>query len=126
MSAALDSVPATQSSAKEVNVAAWVDEEVRFCGEKRAVGEKGNGSPQELRLSLPSDQGEEHILFPFQTIVWFLIMHTSIMKEEDVYVNRVECDTAIDFNRVSRLLISTPIECPVKNGYNYVFVLSDD
>ena len=45
MSAALDSVPATQSSAKEVNVAAWVDEEVRFCGEKRAVGEKGNGSP---------------------------------------------------------------------------------
>ena len=43
MSAALDSVPATQSSAKEVNVAAWVDEEVRFCGEKRAVGEKGNG-----------------------------------------------------------------------------------
>ncbi|KAK8821354.1 hypothetical protein WA577_007702, partial [Blastocystis sp. JDR] len=51
------------------------------------------------------------------------VKNTSIMKEDDVYVNRVECDTAFDFNRVTRLLISTPVECPVKPGYNYVHVI---
>lgn len=42
------------------------------------------------------------------------------MKEEDVYVNRVECDTAFDFDRVEQILISEPISCPVKQGYSYV------
>ena len=44
------------------------------------------------------------------------------MKEEDVYVNRVECDTAFDFDRVEQILISEPIPCPIKPGYNYVWI----
>ena len=46
--------------------------------------------------------------------------NTAIVKEDDIYVNRVECDTAFDFDRVERILISEPILCPVKEGYSYV------
>lgn len=44
----------------------------------------------------------------------------AIMKEDDCYVNRVECDTAFDFDRVEMILISEPIPCPMKEGFNYV------
>ena len=37
-----------------------------------------------------------------------------------MYVNRVECNTAFDFDRVEKILISEPIACPVKPGYSYV------
>ena len=44
----------------------------------------------------------------------------AITKEDDCYVNRVECDTAFDFDRVEMILISEPIPCPMKEGFNYV------
>lgn len=47
-------------------------------------------------------------------------VYTSIMKEDECYVNRVECDTAFDFDRVEMILISEPQVCPMKKGYNYV------
>jgi len=49
-----------------------------------------------------------------------LSLQTAIVCEEEVYVNRVECNTAFDFDRVERILISEPIPCPVKSGYSYV------
>lgn len=45
---------------------------------------------------------------------------TAIIREDNVFVNRVECDTAFDFNRIERILISDPIPCPVKPGFNFV------
>lgn len=46
--------------------------------------------------------------------------YMAITKEDEFYVNRVECDTAFDFDRVEMILISEPKPCPVKEGYNYV------
>ena len=46
--------------------------------------------------------------------------NTAIVEEDDIYVNRVECDTAFDFDRVEQILISEPVPCPVKEGYSYV------
>ena len=59
---------------------------------------------------------------------WTIFVHeclsfqTAIVCEDDIYVNRVECNTAFDFDRVERMLISEPIPCPVKAGYSYVGV----
>lgn len=62
-------------------------------------------------------------IYPYNTPIGLCLPpspQTAIVKEEDVYVNRVECDTAFDFDRVEQILISEPISCPVKQGYSYV------
>ena len=38
-------------------------------------------------------------------------------------VNRVECDTTFDFNKVTMLLLSAETECWIKQGYSYVNVV---
>lgn len=52
------------------------------------------------------------------------MLQTAIIREEDAFINRVECDTAFDFNKVEQILISEPIPCPVKPGFNYVMHFS--
>ena len=43
-----------------------------------------------------------------------------MVHEDNSYINRVECDTAFDFDRVNEILISQPINCDVKPGFSYV------
>ena len=73
---------------------------------------------------MSSCQSEEYILFHDVVLSCEIegvpLFQTAIVKENDVYVNRVECDTAFDFDRVEQILISDPISCPIKPGYNYV------
>lgn len=38
-------------------------------------------------------------------------------------VNRIECDTTFDFNKVTMLLVSNDVACWVKEGYSYVNVV---
>ena len=53
------------------------------------------------------------------------IMHerTGPKKGDVCVVNRVECRTAFDFNRVHQVLVSPAIPCPHKRGFNYVNVI---
>lgn len=37
--------------------------------------------------------------------------------------NRVEVDTAFDFDRINQLMVSDPVPCPVKSGYCFVHVV---
>lgn len=47
----------------------------------------------------------------------------SVIKEEKSTINRVEMDTAFDFNKIKHILISESIECPYKEGFIYINVL---
>jgi hypothetical protein len=44
-------------------------------------------------------------------------------RRQRLLVNRVEVGTAFDFKRVTQILVSEPVACPVKPGYNYVNVV---
>ena len=83
--------------AKEVDVARWVDEEV-----KKEIA----------RLKT-----HNYSCIPVK------VNNTAIIREDNCYINRVECDTAFNFDRVEMILISEPVECPQKQGYNYVHVI---
>jgi len=45
-----------------------------------------------------------------------------LVIDGDRIVNRLEVDTGFDFDRVKQIMLSEPIACPVKAGYNYVNV----
>ncbi|EGG21087.1 hypothetical protein DFA_00962 [Cavenderia fasciculata] len=46
-----------------------------------------------------------------------------LIQEENKILNRVEVDTAFDFDEVISILISDSTECPVKKGYSYINVI---
>ena len=114
-----------EHSGKEVKVAEWADTQVPNSPTfKLGLGEERNGSSQKSWATLSPRQSEKYILLnkhaQFCPIQRVPLLQTSIVKENDLYVNRVECDTAFDFDRVEQILISEPIPCPIKPGYNYV------
>lgn len=69
MNPTLDSVPLTESNAKEVNVAAWVDEEVNGFWRESPAGQEGDEPSEGMRLFLPAGQGKEHILLVLRDLV---------------------------------------------------------
>eukprot|EP00741_Cyanophora_paradoxa_P022160 tig00021435_g21392.t1 len=51
------------------------------------------------------------------------VKNMGIVREGPRVVNRIEIDTAFDFDKVQQILLSDPIPCPLKPGSNYVHVL---
>lgn len=51
------------------------------------------------------------------------VSNTSIVREDNLIINRVEMDTKFDFTLIKQILVSSPTSCPLKPGFVYVNVL---
>ncbi|EGC34112.1 hypothetical protein DICPUDRAFT_12102, partial [Dictyostelium purpureum] len=51
------------------------------------------------------------------------VKNAGIVKEDNKIINRMELNTSFDFNKVTQIMVSDSIECPMKKGYYYMNVL---
>lgn len=55
------------------------------------------------------------------------VKNTGLVRERrggrEVVFNRIECDTSFDFRKITQLLHSDPVDCPLKPGFKYVNVV---
>eukprot|EP00761_Pharyngomonas_kirbyi_P003338 gb/GECH01003342.1/.p1 GENE.gb/GECH01003342.1/~~gb/GECH01003342.1/.p1 ORF type:complete len:179 (+),score=55.41 gb/GECH01003342.1/:1-537(+) len=51
------------------------------------------------------------------------VKNTGVVKESKRVVNRVEFNTAFDFDKIQQILVSDPIPCPMRPNHQYVHVV---
>lgn len=108
-----------QGDQKEVEVAEWTNQQVL----QRVTFSLQITSEINRLKSLGSScipVKVKNISFLQINVCFAFTAQTAIIREDNVFVNRIECDTAFDFNRIERILISDPVPCPVKPGFNFV------